>query len=237
MTDRFTAKQLERRRRTQKRIGVVALLVALIVFGVWAAYFSSWFTSDETEVRGIEVLSAEQVEQAAAVPQGEPLLRVDTRAIARNVAALPVVEEVTVRRAWPDRIDISVTERSGAAWLRKNKQNWLVDRHGAVFLRVKDKPKLPELTVDRTDAETLAAAASVAADLRAHGRSLFDSTVRIDADSKDSVELRLDDKRIIVWGGAGETEEKLRVLRSLLDIEAERYDVSAPDNPTTKTKI
>jgi cell division protein FtsQ len=39
----------------------------------------------------------------------------------------------------------------------------------------------------------------------------------------------------VVWGSAEQNEEKAVVLRPLLKVDAERYDVSAPELPTTKS--
>ncbi len=38
----------------------------------------------------------------------------------------------------------------------------------------------------------------------------------------------------VTWGSAGNAARKLTVLNSLLRISAKEYDVSAPDQPTTR---
>ena len=52
--------------------------------------------------------------------------------------------------------------------------------------------------------------------------------------SKDSVQLVLGKNRTVTWGSAAKGEQKLTVLRSLLKIKARGYDVSAPEQPTTR---
>jgi cell division protein FtsQ len=52
--------------------------------------------------------------------------------------------------------------------------------------------------------------------------------------SKDSIQLVLGKNRTVIWGSAAKGEQKLTVLRSLLKITARGYDVSAPEQPTTR---
>ncbi len=49
----------------------------------------------------------------------------------------------------------------------------------------------------------------------------------------DDVRLVLRDGSIVQWGNAERSDRKAVVLRSLLTLKAARYDVSAPDLPTT----
>ncbi len=56
----------------------------------------------------------------------------------------------------------------------------------------------------------------------------------ISASTKDSIILDLTKGRTVTWGSAGNAERKLTVLNSLLQISAKEYDVSAPDQPTTR---
>jgi len=40
--------------------------------------------------------------------------------------------------------------------------------------------------------------------------------------------------RTVTWGSAAQGQQKLTVLRSLLKIKARGYDVTAPEQPTTR---
>lgn len=235
-SDRFAQKRAEQRQRTLTRVGIAIGLVVAVVAGVWIAWFSTWFAADKVAVSGTTSLDEAAVARVAQVPMGEPLLRIDTRAVAKRVAKLPQVESVEVSRGWSDVIEIKVTERVAVAWLTKDKKPWAVDITGAIFRELEAKPDdLPELRVDRFDMRSLGAAAGVAGDLRADGRALLDEVLVIEADTKDSVALQLADDTRIVWGSRADTAAKVRVLRPLREIEATVYDVAAPDNPTTSS--
>ena len=53
------------------------------------------------------------------------------------------------------------------------------------------------------------------------------------ATSPDAIELRLHSGSSVGWGSAAESDLKARVLLTLLQVPATRYDVSAPEAPTT----
>ena len=55
----------------------------------------------------------------------------------------------------------------------------------------------------------------------------------VSAATKDSIQLNLTKGRTVVWGSRADSSHKLTVLKALLRIKADRYDVSAPDQPTT----
>src|SRR5512140_2317662 len=96
---RFGAQSRTRRTR---RWAVVAALVVLAALAVWVVWFSPLLTVREVRVLGAVEVSADSVRQAAAVPVGVPLARVDAAGIAERVGALPRVASVEVRRGWPD---------------------------------------------------------------------------------------------------------------------------------------
>ncbi len=80
--------------------------------------------------------------------------------------------------------------------------------------------------------QTYAAVASVV-------ESIDDTELRsqvqlVSATSKDSITLDLTKGRTVTWGSAVSAKRKLVVLGSLLQISAKGYDVSAPDQPTTR---
>lgn len=94
--------RLRRRRRRINRIyaGIGAALV-LSLLGYIALYFLPVFSVSEVTVEGTETIPTEVVTERAAVVPGTPLLQVDTHAVARRVAGIPRVDQVTVTRDYP----------------------------------------------------------------------------------------------------------------------------------------
>lgn len=234
MSDRFTEKILQRRRRTRWRIALGVLVVVVLGAAVWAVWFSSLLEARTVEVDGTEHLRVERVLRAAEVPVGTPLPRLDTDAIVERVETLTPVESVRVERDLPHTVRIVVTERTAAAWLDRSGTPWAVDASGVVYRPLNSEPShLPELAVDPEDRRVVVAAARVAADIAHADSRLLAQTRTIRAETRDSIELDLTGGRTVVWGSAEQSEAKLAVLRPLLQIRARGYDVSAPERPTT----
>ena len=63
------------------------------------------------EVRGNHVLAAATIRSAADVPQGHPLVRLDTGAIAARVEQLPGIGTADVSTSFPSTVVITVSER------------------------------------------------------------------------------------------------------------------------------
>jgi cell division protein FtsQ len=218
------------RRRSWLRIGAVVLAGVLVAVAVWLVWFSSVLTAREVRVLGAVDVSADAVRQAAAVAPGTPLARVDVDGIVERVGAIPEVGAVEVRRGWPDVLVVVVTERTPLVVARASGAPGYVyvaggARFGAVGVRPRNLPLLRAYGEDAR-AEALAVVASLPADIA--GR-VTDVTAR----TRDAVVLTLRSGAQVRWGSAERAERKAEVLRALLPVRAEVYDVSAPDLPTT----
>ncbi len=234
MSDRFAEKLRQKRRRTWWRIGAVVLVVLLVAAGVWAVWFSSLLDTRHVSVVGTEHVQVQRVLVTAAVPTGEPLLRLDAEAIAERVESLKPVESVRVERDFPHTVRIVVTERTAVAWIDQSGTPWAVDASGVIYRPLNSQPThLPQLDIEDGDRRILAATSQVAADIAEGDPALLGDVDRIRAETRDSIELDLTKDRTVVWGSAEESAAKLAVLEPLLKIEASSYDVSAPERPTT----
>jgi cell division protein FtsQ len=58
--------------------------------------------------------------------------------------------------------------------------------------------------------------------------------VEIQAASRDTIVIALDQNTQIIWGSAEESELKAQVIVALLQVEGSVYDVSAPGFPTVR---
>lgn len=240
MTDqRFVERARQDRRRKVKRIALAVLIVTVVGALVWLIWFSSVLAVSNVKVDGLTTLKDSQVLRVAQVPEGEPLARVDVARIESQVATLERVSEVTVSRSWPRTISIEVVERKAIVWSTVGGQIRGIDRDGIDFRSYRKAPdELIEASVTVTDPDqklaTTQSVAAVADLISRKDRTLREQVQSISAGSKDSIEIGLTKGRTIVWGSEAKGERKLEVLRSLLGIKATRYDVSAPDQPTTR---
>jgi len=243
LVDKAPVSRFEQRRRAgRRRRGLKAALVALAVVAlvgavgaaVWAVYFSTMFAVTRVVVVGTHRLSAAQVEQAAHVPMGRPLMRLDTGPIRRNVAGIVQLSSVVVTTQWPHTVQITVVERTPAAVIALAGGGYdLVDREGVVLGTVTGQPPaLALLAMDpaSTPPAALQAAASVAASLTPRLAAKVRSITALTA---NSVELNMTNGSTVRWGDATEGAIKAEVLAALMRHPARVYDVSAPYAPIT----
>jgi len=236
--ERFEARAAYERRRRLKRVVFAVVAVIVVATLVWLVMFSSVLAVRRVAVDGETTLKESQIREVADVRIGQPLARVDLSAIEARVAAMERVQSVTVSRSWLHTVRIEVVERTPVAWLTVGGTIRGLDRYGIDF-RSYDKPPTKLLEADVTETnprrrqQTLAAVAAVVQIIEDEDPALRKQVQAIDAATKDSIELNLTHGRTVVWGSRADSAHKLTVLRALLRIDAKRYDVSAPDQPTT----
>ena len=238
LDERLAARSAYERRRRLKRVAVAVL--ALIVVGTltWLVLFSSVMAVRRVAVDGETTLSESQVRRTADVSMGEPLARIDVAAIEARVASMERIQSVTVSRSWLHTVRITVVERTPVAWLTVGGAIRALDRYGIDFRTYDKAPKgLLEAEVTATDPrqrqQTLEAVAAVVQLIEDEDPALRKQMQAVSAATKDSIELNLTSGRTVVWGSRADSQHKLTVLRALLRINADRYDVIAPDQPPT----
>jgi cell division protein FtsQ len=203
---------------------------------VWLVLFSSVLAVHGVEVEGTSVLSAAEVERVAQTPTDVPLATVDLDSVRARVEGLAAVESVEVHRAWPDRVGITVTERTAVAVVSREGVWRGLDRSGVLFRSFPERPPgLPEVTMTATTSvEALAEAGAVVAALPP---DLLGRIGSLDVTSVDGIDLHLRaDAAMVRWGSAEASEDKARVLSALMrqQPEAAVYDVTAPGRPTVR---
>jgi cell division protein FtsQ len=230
---RFTRRRRAGRLRTVLRAAAVLLLVAAVAVTGWAVYYSGMFAVERVVVVGTHRVTTAQVEQAARVPMGTPIVRLDAAAIRMHVESIPQLASVLVTTQWPHTVTITVVERTPAAVVALAAGGYeLVDVDGVDLGHVAARPRLlPLLVLDPTTTAptTMAAAAQVAASLT---RRLAAKVRSITALTANSVVLSLTNGTVVHWGDSSQGAIKAEVLAALMKHHALAYDVSAPYAPT-----
>ncbi|MFF4249285.1 cell division protein FtsQ/DivIB [Streptomyces sp. NPDC001822] len=224
------------------RLILAAAGVLLTAAGIlWVLYGSSWLRLERVTTTGTEVLTRAEVEAAAGAPVGDPLVSVDTGAIADRLRQkLPRIDSVDVVRSWPHGIALKVTERKPVLLVEKGGKFIEVDAGGVRFATVDEAPghvPLLELEPERSaglrrfGADRLVReAVRVAGDLP---EKVAGETESVRITSYDSTVLKLTRERTVMWGSSEEGPAKARVLTALMKAspKAGHFDVSAPTAP------
>ncbi|MFM9615310.1 cell division protein FtsQ [Streptomyces sp. V2] len=234
-----------RRLRTILVLTVAAVLLG--AGGAWVLYGSPWLRVEDVSVSGTDVLTPEQVQDAAQVPLDAPLVSIDTDEIASRLErALPRIGEVDVARSWPHGVTVEVTERTPVLLIRHGSGYTEVDGEGVRFATVPQPPKgapLLELalansgstaaSLRRFDEDRLVREAVRAAGSLPSGVLKTTKTVKVR--SYDDISLDLTDGRTVAWGSAEKGAAKARTLSALMKAapDARHFDVSVPTAPAS----
>ncbi|MFC3500433.1 cell division protein FtsQ/DivIB [Micromonospora krabiensis] len=228
-TRRFMRRARQRRMRAALPWAVAAGVLALAGLVAWLVLGTGLFGVREVRVEGAELVDPVRVRDAAGVPDGVPLARVDLAQTARRVGELAPVERATVRRDWPDALVVRVVERTAVAVVPQGQRFAVIDGTGTVFRDLERRPDgLPLVRVARPGADDPGTRAAVEV-LGALTPELRAVLVDVTVESLAGIRLRLDDDRTVVWGDASRGTDKARVATALLAQRAEKIDVSAPD--------
>ena len=239
MADPVVTRRFSRRRflRWFGRAQVIALVTILLVgFGVWVVYASSWLGVKSVDVEGTSYLTPREVERVADVPIGTPLARLDLNAVEDRVAELPAVASVDVERNWPDGVHIVIQERTAIAVVKQDHKLHGMDADGVLYRTYRHRPdRLPLVRAgqldDKGSADALHEVAGVIASL---DRNIARKVDHVEVASMDAIELVLSNGKQVQWGSAAQSDLKARVLATLLKVNASVYDVSVPEQPTTR---
>ena len=221
-----------RRRRPWLRWVVAVLVLALLGTGVWLLGFSSVLATKSVNVTGVRVLEAGQVRDAARVPLDLPLARQDLDAVAARVATLVPVESVTVDRAWPDAVDIRVTERTPVLALKEIGGVTLVDKSGVAFDQVTQRPD--GIVLADTDGRNAALLVEIGVVARALPAELREKVTSIKATTRSQLTVFLASGVTINWGTAEQSALKAQIVAGLVPRKSKVIDVSSPHNPAVR---
>ena len=199
-------------------------------------------------VTGTHLVPAAQVRAAAAIPPGQPMIRVDTAAAARRVEAITQVQSAQVSKSWPDRIVITVRERTpalavavpaagGASGSGGTVAGYdLIDASGVVVRSVTAEPAGLPVYWPAAGSGALRGSPSVAAVvtvLHELPAPIAPLVSVVSASSPQNVTLGLSDGITIVWGDTTRAAEKATELAALMRTHMDYYDVSAPGTALT----
>ncbi|MER6980948.1 cell division protein FtsQ/DivIB [Streptomyces carpinensis] len=231
-----------------RTIVILALALVLLTGGsLWLLYGSAWTRVERVSVSGTRTLTPAQVRAAAAVPVGDPLISVDTGAIAARLRRqLPRIDAVDVVRSWPHGISLKVVERTAVMVEEKGGKFVEVDDDGVRFATVSQAPKgVPVLEL------SLSRDGSAAASLRRFDESrlvreavavagripaaVARETRVVKVRTYDDISLEMSGGRTVAWGSAESGAAKARALDSLMKAapHARHFDVSVPTAPAS----
>jgi len=226
---RFMARA--RQRRLRAAVPWAATAGALVVAGAltWVVYGTAVLGVRNVKVVGAQLLDPVQIEQAADVPSGEPLARVDLDGVRARVRAIPAVDRVTVKRGWPSTLVIEVVERTAVAAVPTGPGKMtLIDASGTPYREVSRKPDGLPLVRTASPGPADLNTRSALKVLGALSPELREQLVAVSVAAAAQIQMELTKGRTAVWGDDTENETKSQVATALLKKANKEIDVSAP---------
>ncbi|WP_127501345.1 cell division protein FtsQ/DivIB [Actinoplanes solisilvae] len=225
---RFMARARQRKVRAALPWAVAGGVLLLVGGVIWVVTGTPVLGVRQVEVVGAQLLTPIEVEQAAAVPDRQPLARVDLDGVRARVRALPPVERVVVRRSWPSTLVVEVVERTPVAAVPQRGQFSVIDRAGVPYRLVKEQPRgLPLVQVDSPGPSDVNTRSALTV-LGALSEELREQVVAISVRTPAQIRLQLRKDRTVVWGDDTQSETKSQVATALLKQKGQEIDVSAP---------
>lgn len=133
-------------RRIGTVAGVIAAVSGLLYGGAWLV------TGDALRVMHIDVTGAEVVgaRQVAAIADvgGASMLTLDLAAAEQQIALLPAVKSVTVERAWPQTVRVTIQEHQAWGYWQTAGRVQVIDRDGRVLRASRPAPEDAPTIID-----------------------------------------------------------------------------------------
>jgi len=195
----------------------VALLVALIFLA--SQTVQKLFRVRSVVITGNEHLTDDELKSMAGISSDENLFRISSSKISSKLAASPWIRSVAVRKEFPDRLLIQISEAEPFALLDMKGKLFIVDDTGTMLEELKNiaVPFLPLiLSNPYQEKEAFREAIILAKAIKNTG--VLARKDRIEIISHKPQEMSVNIDGVVVKVGAGEYEDK---LARLADIEQE----------------
>ena len=230
---RAKAERWDRRRGHARRTGLLALGAVLLGVLGWVVTSTSLLGVRTVSIEGAHRLTVAQLTVAAAVPLGQPLLRLDTGAVAARVRQVDGVASVRVSRGWPSTLHVAIAERQPVAAVRRAGKWAYIDVSGTEFFTFAQQPAgLAVLDIARPQPQDEATRSALAV-LVSLPPGLSGQISSVRAATPSGVVLVLGGGQVIRWGPPGESANRAAAAQALLSRGARVIDVSSPGVATT----
>lgn len=127
-------------------IPFVLLITALIILA-----FSPLFNIKEIKVKGNLRLTENSIVKESGIEIGQNILRLNKNTIKDDLFNLPYIEDISIRRNWPDTIIISVVEKSEIAKVVTFGATIALDEDGQVLEAYSDNSALDVPLIDNIE--------------------------------------------------------------------------------------
>ena len=217
--------------RARRRRGFSRPLIFVVVIVASVFVLSLFFRVSDIRVEGNSHYTDEEIIRAIDIEEGDNLFFFDRfAAISRVFSKLPYIEEVSLKRALPDRITIEVTESTALAYLILGDEEWTMDRSCKVLGKAAAGETASLVPIVNFDPGTLFIGERlttadggeepveylIAILRQIEGRDMVGRIDRVDFENPKSPELVYNGRFTIVLGPYAQVAQKFAMLEGVL---------------------
>ena len=205
-------------------------VLAAIVVGIVMAILSNTvlFKCGTIEVTGTTRYTAEEIIAATGVKTGDNLLHVDAKKAENGVMnAFAFVDKVAVKKQYPTKIVIEITEAQNWFALNQGGKNVVISRGGRVLGAI---PADGLVVVKGFEAESLETGSRLNSKVDAKNKIIMEifetaekvglaNVTEIDLMDRFSIKITVDNRIVLNLGSSVQLESKLRVGQALIEKE------------------
>jgi cell division protein FtsQ len=129
--------------------GLSLIMIFIAGMGGYALSNSTWFNLREIVIEGNQVILADDLKTLSSVRMGTNILKLSPKNIAENVSGHPFVKTAVVKRLFPNRLRLIITERSPLIIAQNADMYLAIDEVGycleSLSMMGADKTKLPRV--------------------------------------------------------------------------------------------
>ena len=225
--------------------GVSKPLIFIVIIIALIFLMSIIFRISVINIYGNEHYSKEEIINAIDIEEGDNLFFFDRfAAVSRVFAKLPYVEEVSISRQLPNRVDITISESKAMVYLRVGDEEWTMDHKCKILGKVAEGEEESliavygispgtlligeTLTTESGETDTVEFLSEVLCQIQ--DRNLTQYVDELDFSNTNRVNFDYTEKYHIIIGDAYEVEHKfsmfLSAVSKLLDGDVGTIDVS-----------
>lgn len=234
------------KRGKRKRRFTFFFLLFLVMLALYSFLHSAFFTVKGIVVNGNEYFTRDEILSFASLVTGRNIFSQDTKAAENALNTQPRIAHATVRKVYPDKLQVDLKEREPVAILSYGGSYLELDKSGYVLgvLGEREPLELPLITGQspsfvrtgtQIEQDEIIAAASIAGAL---GPDLSRQVAEINAKDPQKFILLMISHVEVWWGPATQLPEKAAVLATLTgelaDHAGKLLDIRTPKSPVLR---
>ena len=202
--DEEQAEFLRARRRGFSRPLIFVVVIIASIF-----FLSLFFRVEDIQVEGNTHYTDEEIIRAIDIEEGDNLFFFDRfAATGRVFSKLPYIEKVSLKRALPNRITITVEESTALAYLILGDEEWTMDHSCKILGKAAEGETEMLIPVYNFDPGTL---------FIGERRGLIPDIDRVDFKNPNSPEIVYNGRFTFVLGGYSQVSQKFAMLSGVLE--------------------